>query len=139
MKRLLDGRPGCSRILFGIVDVRDVADLHIRAMTHPAAKGERFIAIGGLSMSMLDIARVLRARMGPAAKRTPRFQLPDWLVRLGARRDPAVRQLLPMLGKVRDASSEKAKRVLAWSPRPNEETIVDTAQSLLRFGLVKTV
>jgi dihydroflavonol-4-reductase len=137
MKRLLDGMPGCPQISFGIVDVRDAADLHIRAMTRPAAAGERFIAVGGKSMSMLDIAKVLRAQMGAAGRRAPRLQLPNWLVRLGARRDPAMRQLLPMLGKVREASHEKATRVLGWVPRPNEETIVATAESLLKFGLLK--
>ena len=137
MKRLIDGMPGCPRIYFGVVDVRDVADLHIRAMTHPAAKGERFIAVAGDSMSMLDIARVLKLRMGAAAKRVPTRQLPDWLVRLAAIRDPAIRQIVPMLGKVRDASNEKAKRVLDWTPRPNEEAIVATAESLVKFGLLK--
>jgi len=136
MKRLIDGMPGCPRIYFGVVDVRDVADLHIRAMTHPAAKGERFIAVAGDSMSMLDIARVLKARMGAAAKRVPTRQLPDWLVRLAAIRDPAIRQIVPMLGKVREASNEKAKRVLDWTPRSNEEAIVATAESLAKFGLL---
>lgn len=88
IKRLLSGMPGCPRIYFGVVDVRDVADLHVRAMTHPAAKGERFIAVSGDSISMVDIARMLRARLGVSAKRVPRFQLPDWVVRLAAKRDP---------------------------------------------------
>jgi dihydroflavonol-4-reductase len=136
IKRLLSGMPGCPRIYFGVVDVRDVADLHVRAMTHPSAKGERFIAVSGDSISMVDIARMLRARLGVSARRVPRFQLPDWLVRLAAKRDPSVRQLLPLLGKIRNATSEKARRVLGWSPRSNEEALVGTAESLIRFGLL---
>src|SRR5882724_2772611 len=66
IKRLMDGVPGCPRLYFGVVDVRDVADLHVRAMTHPSAKGERFIAVSGGSISMVDIARILRARLGTA-------------------------------------------------------------------------
>jgi nucleoside-diphosphate-sugar epimerase len=137
LKRLMDGMPGCPRIYFGIVDVRDVADLHLRAMTHPAANGERFIAVAGDCMSMLEMARVLRSRMGSAARRAPRLQLPDWLVRLAARRDPALRQIAPMLGKLRNASSEKARRMLSWTPRSSEEAIVATAGSLVKFGLLK--
>ena len=136
IKRLMNGMPGAPRIYFGVVDVRDVADLHLRAMTHPSAKGERFIAVSGDSISMVDIARILRARLGVSARRAPRFQLPDWLVRLAAKRDPSVRQLLPLLGKIRNASSEKARRVLGWSPRSNEEALVGTAESLIRFGLL---
>jgi dihydroflavonol-4-reductase len=138
IKRLMNGMPGAPRIYFGVVDVRDVADLHFRAMTHPAAKGERFIAVSGNAISMVDIARILRARLGTSARRVPRLQLPDWVVRLAAKRDASVRQVLPLLGVIRNATSEKAKRVLGWSPRSNEDAIVDTAQSLIRFGLLKS-
>ena len=136
IKRLMNGMPGAPRIYFGVVDVRDVADLHLRAMTHPSAKGERFIAVSGDSISMVEIARLLRARLGASARRVPRFQLPDWMVRLAAKQDPSVRQVLPLLGKIRNATSEKATRVLGWSPRSNEEALVATAESLIRFGLV---
>lgn len=135
VKRLMNGAPGCPQLYFGIVDVRDVADLHLRAMTDPAAKGERFIAVSGEVMSMLDIARVLKARLGDAAKKVPTRQLPNWFVRIVARFDPGMRQLVPMLGKIRNATSAKAERVLEWKPRPSEDAIVATAESLVRFGI----
>jgi nucleoside-diphosphate-sugar epimerase len=135
VKRLMNGAPGCPQLYFGVVDVRDVADLHLRAMTDPAAKGERFIAVSGEVMSMLDIARVLKARLGDAAKKVPTRQLPNWFVRVVARFDPRMRQLLPMLGKIRNATSAKAERVLGWKPRPREDAIVATAESLVRFGI----
>jgi nucleoside-diphosphate-sugar epimerase len=138
VQRLMDGAvPGCPRLCFGVVDVRDVADLHIRAMTHPAAKGERFLAVTGDFMSMVEIARVLKARLGSAARRVPTRQLPNWLVRLAAMRDPAVQQILPELGKVKNATSEKARRMLGWAPRSAEEAVVSTAESLMRLGLLK--
>ena len=138
VQRLMDGAmPGCPRLSFGIVDVRDVADLHIRAMTQPPARGERFLAVAGDFMSILDIAKVLKARMGASAKKVPTRQLPDWLVRLAAMRDPAVKQILPELGKVKNATNEKAKRMLGWAPRSNEESILATAESLVRLGLLK--
>ena len=138
VQRLMDGQmPGCPKIYFGVVDVRDVADLHIRAMTDPAAKGERFLAVAGDFMSILDIARVLKSRLGEAAKRVPTFQLPNWLVRLAAVRDPAVKQILPELGKAKNATNEKAKRLLGWSPRSNADAIVATAESMQRLGLLR--
>ena len=138
VQRLMDGAlPGCPRLSFGAVDVRDVADLHIRAMTNPAAKGERFLAVAGDFMSMLDIAHVLKARMGAAAKRVPTRQLPDWLVRLASLRDPAIKQILPELGMKKNATNEKSKRLLDWVPRSNEDAIVATAESLVRLGLLK--
>jgi dihydroflavonol-4-reductase len=138
VRRILKGMPGCPRINFAIVDVRDVADLHLRAMTDPAAKGERFIAVAenGNAMSMLDMAKLLKSRLGDAAKEAPRRELPDWIVRAGAIFDPRMRQLLPMLGKVRNATSAKAQRLLGWMPRSREDAIVATAESLLRFGVV---
>lgn len=138
VQRLMDGAvPGVPRLTFGVVDVRDVADLHLRAMAHPAAKGERFLAVAGDFLSMCEIAGILKSRMGQAAKRVPTWQLPNWLVRLAALRDPAVKQIVPELGKVKNASNEKAKRLLGWSPRSNEEAIVATAESLVQLGLLK--
>ena len=138
VQRLMDGAvPGVPRLTFGVVDVRDVADLHLRAMTHPAARGERFLAVAGDFLSMREIARILKSRMGTAAKRVPTWQLPNWLVRLAALRDPAVKQIVPELGKVKNASNEKSKRLLGWSPRSNEEAIVATAESLVQLGLLK--
>ena len=138
IQRLMDGAvPGCPQIHFGAVDVRDVADLHIRAMTNPAANGERFLAVAGKFMSMKDISQVLRKHLGEAARRVPTRQLPNWLVRLAALWDPTVRQILPELGQTRNASSDKARRMLGWAPRSNEEAIVATAESLLQLGLLK--
>jgi nucleoside-diphosphate-sugar epimerase len=136
VKRLMSGGPGVPRLYFGVVDVRDVADLHLRAMTDPAAKGERFIAVSGEVMSMLDIATVLKARLGDAARKVPTRQLPDWLIRFVARFDRRMRPLLPLLGNIRNATSAKAERVLGWKPRSREDAIVATALSLLKFGIV---
>jgi nucleoside-diphosphate-sugar epimerase len=138
VQRLMDGAmPGVPRLSFGLVDVRDVADLHLRAMIHPAAKGERFLAVAGESVTLLEIAKVLKRRMGASAKRVRTRQLPNWLVRLAALRDPAVKLVVPELGKIKSSSNEKAKRVLGWAPRSNEEAIVATAESLIRLGLLK--
>jgi nucleoside-diphosphate-sugar epimerase len=138
VQRLMVGAmPGCPRLYFGLVDVRDVADIHLRAMTHPAAKGERFLATAGDFMSLVEVAKVLKNLLGPAAKRVPTRELPNWVVRLAALRDPAVRLILPELGKVKTGTNEKAKRLLAWKPRSNEEAILATAESLLRLGLLK--
>jgi len=87
-------------------------------------------------MSMLEIGNVLKARLGAAVKKVPTRELPNWIVRAGAIFDPAMRQLLPMLGKVRNATSEKAQRLLGWKPRPREDAVVATAESLIRFGIV---
>ena len=138
VQRLMDGAiPGCPKLYFGVVDVRDVADLHLRAMINPAAKGERFLAVAGDFMAMRDIAMVLKNRLGAAAKLVPTRQLPNWLVRLASLRDPAIKLILPELGKTKNASNEKAKRVLGWAPRSNEECIVAAAESLVRLGLLK--
>jgi len=138
VQRLMDGAlPGCPRLYFGAVDVRDVADLHVRAMTHPAAKGERFLAVSEDFLLFVEIAKILKSRMGAAAKRVPTRQLPNFLVRLAALRDPAVKFILPELGKWKNATSEKAQRVLGWNPRSREDAIVATAESLVRLGLLK--
>ena len=138
VQRLMDGAmPGCPQLCFGVVDVRDVADLHLRAMTDPAAAGERFLAVAGDFLWIREIARALRQQLGASARKVPTRQLPNWLVRLAALRDPAIRQILPELGMHKNASSAKARRVLGWSPRPPQDAVVASAESLLRLGLLK--
>jgi nucleoside-diphosphate-sugar epimerase len=138
IQRMMDGTiPGCPQRWFGVVDVRDVAELHVVAMTHPAARGERFLATAGDFMSMLEIAQVLRARMGAAGAKVPARQLPNWLVRLAALRDPALKQLVPELGKPKNGTNAKARGLLGWKPRSSEDAIVASAESLIRLGLLK--
>jgi dihydroflavonol-4-reductase len=138
VKALMEGKaPAAPRIHFGLVDVRDVADLHLRAMSDPAARGERFLAIAGATASFLDIATVLRARMDEAGRRAPRREMPNWLTRGLALVIPQLREVVPFLGRYAEASGDKARRLLGWNPRPNEQIIVATAESLLRLGLVK--
>jgi nucleoside-diphosphate-sugar epimerase len=137
VKRMLDGgMPGFPRLYYGVVDVRDVADLHVRAMTDPLAQGERFLAVAGDFMAMREIATVLKRRMGGIAAKVPTRQLPDWLVRLAAMFDPVLKQAGPELGKLKNASNAKAMRMLGWTPRTSEEAIVATAESLARLGLL---
>jgi dihydroflavonol-4-reductase len=134
--RLLKGMPGCPRLFFGIVDVRDVSDLHLRAMTHPAAAGQRFIAASGDLLSMLDVARTLRAHLGNAARKVLTRELPNWLVRIASRFDRTLKPLVPLLDSTRRATSAKAQRLLGWQPRTPQEAIIATAESLLTFGVV---
>jgi nucleoside-diphosphate-sugar epimerase len=138
VQRLMDGAlPGCPKLHFGVVDVRDAAGLHVIAMTHPAAKGERFLAVTGDFMWMREIAMLLKARLGELAKRAPTRELPNWVLRLASIRDPAIKLILPELGKPKGATNEKARRMLGWTPRSKEDALVATAESLVRLGLLK--
>jgi len=138
IRRLLDGEmPGLPRLSFGVVDVRDVADLHLRAMIDPKAKGERFLAVAGESMTMKQMAIVLKEKIADGTSRVPTRVIPNFVVRLASLFDPALKQVTSELGKVKNASNEKAKRLLGWAPRSNEESITATAQSLIRLGLLQ--
>jgi nucleoside-diphosphate-sugar epimerase len=128
--RMLTGMPGVPRLGFSFVDVRDVADLELRAMTSPAAAGERFLAAGPF-LWMSQVAEILRERLGPQARKVPRRSVPDLLVRAMAIFDPGVRSVVGELGQEVGFSSAKARERLGWSPRPIEDTIVDCARSLL--------
>jgi nucleoside-diphosphate-sugar epimerase len=129
IERLLKGMPGVPRIGFSFVDVRDVADLQIKAMTAPEAGGERFVAVGQF-LWMSEVAEVLRDRLGQAAAKVPTRNVPNLVVRGMAIFDPGIRSIVGQLDRKLEYSSEKARALLGWSPRPVEETIVDCAQSL---------
>lgn len=138
VRQLLGGLlPGCPDIGFGIVDVRDVADLHVRALTASGIAGERFIASGPF-LKLIDVARILKARLPDQARKVPTRGLPDWLVRFAALFNPMIRQITGELGNVRDADAGHALAVLGWKTRPVEDSIVDCARSLIERGVVKT-
>ena len=135
VRRMLDGAlPGLPKIWFGAVDVRDVADMHLRAMTTPAAAGERFLAVSGDFLAFQEIATILKQNLGHTAAKVPTRELPNWVVRLASLADPAVRLILPELGKKKTGSNRKAREVLGWNPRSREAAILATAESLLNLG-----
>jgi dihydroflavonol-4-reductase len=137
VKKLLDGAmPGCPDFGFGVVDVRDLADLHVRALTAPNMAGERFIA-SGVFYKMIDVARVLKEGLGEKARKVPTRKLPDFAVRLFALFDPAVRIVSSEIGNVRNMDASHAREILGWKTRPEPQTILDTARSLIERGLVR--
>lgn len=137
VRQLLAGAvPGCPNLGFGLVDVRDVTDLHIRALTIPGLDGERFIASGPF-LTLIDIAQILKGGMGDQGRRVPMRRLPDWLVRAVALFNPALRQVTGELGNVREASSDHAMQRLGWQMRPVDETILACARSLIANGVVR--
>jgi len=138
LRQLLDGTmKAIPKISFGIVDVRDVADLHLRAMTSPEAKGQRFLALAGGALSMHDIVLLLKRKMGDDAKSVTTRVLPDWLVRIAALFSPAAKSVVSQLGRIKNASNEKAKKLLGWTPRTSEEAIMAAVESIVRFGSTK--
>lgn len=116
-----------------LVDVRDVADLHIRALTDPAAAGERFIAADRF-LWMADVAAVLRERLGEGAKKVPSRVAPNLLVRAMALFDGSIRSVVGDLGDQSWFSSEKARETLGWTTRPVEDSIEECARSLVQAG-----
>lgn len=135
IERLLKGMPGTPRLGYSIVDVRDVADMQIKAMTAAEAGGERFIAVNEFWW-MSEVAAVLRDRLGADAPKVPKRKVPDFMVRGMAIFDPSIRSIVGQLGRRVEMSSEKARAMLGWSPRPVEETVVDCAQSLISEKVV---
>ena len=120
IKSMLDGTmPVVRRQRFGVADVRDVADLHLRAMAAPEAAGKRFLALAdGPTISYLELAGILRRRLGSLAARVPTQEAPG----------PEPPRLI--------IHNDRAKRELGWRPRPAETTIVETAESLRDLGLL---
>jgi dihydroflavonol-4-reductase len=134
--RMLSGKMrGIPRIGLEIVDVRDLADVHIRAMTSPDAAGQRFLATGEF-IPMAEMARVLREGLGAYGRSVPTRQVPDVVVRFAARfLDRSLREITPALGRRNRHTNEKARRVLGWAPRPARETVLDCARSLIAHGV----
>lgn len=137
LRRLLDGSlRACPDVGFGVVDVRDVADLHVRALKAPNMAGERFICSGPF-LKLMDVANILRAKLGEEARKVTKRTIPDFVVRVMALFDPMAQAAVGQLGSVRNMDASHAKAKLGWIARPAEQSIVDTARSLIDLGIVK--
>lgn len=136
VQSLMKGRyPAMPDFSVPVVDVRDAAEAHVLAMTMPEAVGERFI-IAGEAMSIKEIARVLKRDFPAYGKKLPKFVLPNWLAGLASRFDPGLKLIAGELGRDARVSNEKAKRLLGWKPRSEDEAIRASAESLIAAGLV---
>ena len=135
IERMLKGMPGVPKLGFSFVDVRDVADLEILAMTDPDAGGERFIA-SDRYLWMGEVAEILRERLGERAAKAPTRTVPNFVVRVMALFDGGLKSIVGDLGKRMEVSSEKARSSLGWSPMPIEDSIADTAEALIEHGSV---
>lgn len=132
--RMLAGKmPTLPPIALSVVDVRDLVDLHLRAMVAPEAVGERIIGTAD-SLWLSEIAAILKERFGKQAGRVSTRPMPPWLARFIALFNPQMRQFVPDLGKRRQFSAVKAERLLSWTPRPAREAVVATATSILVLG-----
>jgi dihydroflavonol-4-reductase len=136
VRKLMDGSvPGCPHLGWALVDARDIADLHIRAMTHPDAAGQRFLGAGEF-LWMGDIARVLRERIPQYARRIPSRNIPDFVVRVIALFDRTLATRMFELSKIRRVDASKAARILGWKPRSAADSVTDCAKSLIDYKLV---
>lgn len=135
--RKLLGRemPGCPDVGWAVVDVRDVADAHVAAMTSPAAAGQRFI-VAIEHASMLDIANILKDRFAARGYRVPTRRVPGWLLKLVATWDKTARLAVQELGKRQDLSNRRAREVLGFRPRSLEEMVVAMGESMIAHKVV---
>jgi dihydroflavonol-4-reductase len=136
VERLLKGMPAVPRLGFSFVDVRDVADLHVRAMEQPQAGGGRYIATDRFMWSA-EVGRVLKERLGTKARKVPTRVAPDFMVRAMGLFDPGIRTIVGDLGRRSEFSNARAREELGWSPRPLEDSIAETGESLIEHGIVK--
>lgn len=136
VKRLLRRElPGCPRLGFAVVDVRDIAMAHRLAMEKPDAAGKRFICAGD-HYWVRDLAEVLATEFGPLGYRVPTRNLPYWLLWIAARFDRELRLVLDYIGREERVSHELASAVLGWTPRPLRDSLVEMGHSMIEHGVV---
>lgn len=127
--------PGVPDLGFALVDVRDVAAMHVAALTTPPAAGERFI-VAGPHVAMAEVAAILARRFGPEGFRVPQRRLPSFLIRVMALWDATAALTAGELGKRQDVSADRARAVLGFRPRETEAMVVAMAESMIAHGIV---
>jgi len=134
LKNLLDGTmKAVPNIPLNITDVRDVADLHIRAMIHPEANGQRFIATADGQISMPEIAVFLKTNMPDVAKKVSTKTIPNWILHMASIFSQQAKTAALLLTMNRNVSNAKARKVLGWKPiGTNEEAILAAMESMIK-------
>ena len=125
--------PVAVPLMFGYVDVRDVAAAHILAMQNPASNGERF-ALVEKDLWYTDVAKILREN---GFDKAPTIGIPVWLAKILANFNKELKLTLPYLGRKRSIKNTKAREKLGWNPRPAEESILDIANQMKELGMLK--
>nr|WP_067060231.1 aldehyde reductase [Mucilaginibacter sp. L294] len=139
LKALLNGSmKAVPNIPLNVVDIRDVADLHIRAMVNPNAKGQRFIASADGEISLPEIAILLKNKMPGVAAKVSVKTLPNWVLGIAALFNPQAKQAAYFLKISRNISNAKAKNILGWAPMANnEEAVLAAVDSMVKFNMIK--
>ena len=136
--RLINGTmPLAPRLLLNVVDVRDLAALHVAAMTSPDAAGHRLLAAAPGPTALLDLAGSLAASFPEIANRLPRLAAPDLLVRLVALFDRDVRSFAAQLGRATRLDTAPAEALLGRPFITARLAAAATARSLLDLGLAR--
>ena len=125
---------------FPWVDVRDVTVAHLRAMTWPAAAGQRFVCVEG-TMRLREVAKLTRAELQQHGSFTVATRpLPNFLLRLVGRFDPMVAQVLSALSRVPSLSHAKSVAELGFGQRAYRSlrsSVADTCRALVALGYVE--
>ncbi|WP_246143070.1 SDR family oxidoreductase [Tenacibaculum adriaticum] len=138
IEQLMSGKMSATpKVFFGIVDVRDVADIHIKAMISKEAKNQRFLTSSDETTSLPETAKILRQQQNKYSKKVTKKVLPNWLVKILSNFKPELKSVASQVGIIKTISNEKAKKILGWKPRNKEIIITDTANSLIKFSVIK--
>jgi len=135
IRRVVESKtPGWPKLGFYFVDVRDVANAHVKAMQNPEAAGNRYVCANEF-LWMTEVAAILRSKLAPEGRKIKTLELPNWMVKLVALFDPSLRMITSDLGDRREIDSSKLRRDLEWKPRDVAQSICDSADSLIAHNI----
>lgn len=136
IKLFLEGAyPAAPKVSFPIVDVRDCAAVHVKAMTAPGTPGRRLIAAGE-TLSLPDMGTILREGFPEYSRKIPKGSLPDFFVRFVSMFDRSLKSVTPDLGVVPTAASEYVTELTGVEFRPAAEAVREAARSLIDYSAV---
>ncbi|MFI2744270.1 SDR family oxidoreductase [Zhouia sp. PK063] len=140
LENLLNGKlKAIPKIPLNVVDVRDVAYLHIKALETPQAHGKRFIAAADGQISMPEMAQLIKNYKPEIAAMLPQRVLPNWVIKLAAIFNHTAKEGLLFLKMNRNISTQQARNILNWTPiTTQEETILLAVDALIKYNIIKS-
>lgn len=128
--------PALSKYKVNFCDVRDVADAHVKALTNPNAAGHRHLVMSA-SLWHKDIALLVKKEFQPQGYFVPTMVVPNFCVRVNSLVDGTIKLILTSLSRDYAFDNRRVQSVLKVKITDVNKTIIDTANSLIQFKIIK--
>jgi len=136
VRQFLKGKfPGAPKFAVLISDVKDIAKAHVACIGNNKVGGRRLI-VGKEVKKLVELSQLMAEAMPEYAKKLPKKELPNFMVKLISYIDSSAKMMIPDLGILMQTDTSYAEELLGFKFKPAKDCITENAKSVVQLGLV---